>query len=177
MRRQAVRAVTAALVALVCALATAAAATAATSGPERFDGLIVAVPGSAGERTVLQSVIVVRGVFSGVGRIVEVPNLPGDPDNVARDDLVFADGTIHLVSTTLDFQFRLDPRSCVFRAVVTQTAVAAGGTGRFAAASGSFTGGVTARGIAARNPDGSCSQEQTVLVDLDTLSGTGTLSF
>ena len=33
--------------------------------------------------------------FSGVGRIVELPNLPDDPDNVGRDDLVFPEGIMH----------------------------------------------------------------------------------
>jgi hypothetical protein len=33
-------------------------------------------------------------VFRGVGRIVEIPNLPADPDNVSRDDLVFPSGTM-----------------------------------------------------------------------------------
>jgi hypothetical protein len=47
---------------------------------------------------VASSIIVFRGVFNGVGRIVEVPNRPGDPDTVSRDNLVFPGGTMHLRS-------------------------------------------------------------------------------
>ena len=65
-------------------------ATAAT-GAQKFDGVIFA-SGATGTRHVVASPIVGRGVFKGAGRIMEVQNLPGDPDNAARDDLVFAAG-------------------------------------------------------------------------------------
>jgi hypothetical protein len=58
-----------------------------------------------------------------------------------------------------------------------QTGIVAGGTGLFAAASGSYVGTVTARGLAARNPDGSRSMEQTALHEVDRLASTGSLSF
>jgi hypothetical protein len=38
---------------------------------------------------VVGTAIAARGVFNGVGRIVERPNRPGDSDKVTRDDLVF----------------------------------------------------------------------------------------
>src|SRR5207249_2094367 len=85
------------------------------------------------------------------------PNLPGDPDNVSRDDLVFADGSIHIISTIVDASFSVNPRSCIVSFSVQQTG------GRFAAASASYTGTVTGRGLAGRNPDGSCSVEQAAL--------------
>jgi hypothetical protein len=49
---------------------------------------------------VIASVVAAKGAFTGVGRIVEVPNLPADPDAFSRDDLVFAGGSIHIVSTS-----------------------------------------------------------------------------
>jgi hypothetical protein len=175
MRRQ-VRTALGALLAATIALAVAAPAAAQTSGNETFNGAIV-TSGVSGERVVVSSVVVAKGVFSGVGRIVEIPNLPTDPDNAARDDLVFGDGTIHIVSTTVDASFSLNPHSCLFTATVQQTGEVVGGTGRFAAASGSFTGAVSAHGLASRNPDGSCSQEQAALHEVDMLASSGTLSF
>ena len=58
-----------------------------------------------------------------------------------------------------------------------QTGVFAGGTGRFAAATGSYDGTVIARILLARNPDGSCSTEQTPLHEVDMIAMSGTLSF
>jgi hypothetical protein len=165
-----------ALLAVGIALAVSAPATAQTTGNETFSGVIV-TSGSSGARAVVASVVVGKGVFSGVGRLVEVENLAGDPDNVSRDDLVFADGSIHIVSTNLDSSFSVNPRSCIFTVMVQQTGIVAGGTGRFAAAAGSYTATVTARGLLQRNPDGSCSMEQTPLHEVDMLASSGTLSF
>lgn len=150
-------------------------ASTAASGEESFSGLIV-TSGRSGDRQVLSSVVIARGVFGGVGRIVEVPNLPGDPDNVSRDDLVFAGGTLHLVSTTTDFAFSVDPRSCRFEAVLTQTGEIVGGAGGFAGASGSSSATVTARGLLARTAGG-CSSDQVPLHEVDTISSRGTMSF
>ena len=55
--------------------------------------------------------------------------------------------------------------------------VVVGGTGRFAAASGSYTGTVTAQGLLARNSDDSCSFEQTALHEVDMIASSGSLSF
>jgi len=133
--------------------------------------------GRSGERVVVTSTVVARGVFNGVGRVVEIPNLPTDPDNLNRDDLVFASGTLHLVTTILDVSFSVNPRSCVFVVTVQQAGTITGGTGQFAGATGSSTGTLTGRGILARNPDGSCSFEQEALVDVDTFTSSGSLSF
>ena len=149
-------------------------ATAAT-GTQKFDGVIVA-SGATGTRHVVATVIVGRGVFKGVGRIVEVQNLPGDPDDVARDDLVFAAGTLHLVSTNVGAEFSIDPATCVFTGSIDQTTATAGGTGRFANVSGTFTATVTVRAVAQRNPDGSCSQDQAPKVEVDALSISGTMT-
>jgi hypothetical protein len=176
MKRQVTGALLAAGTALAISAAAAAPAGAATSGSETLKGTIV-TSGVSGTRTVISSVVVAKGVFSGVGRIVEVPNLPGDPDNVSRDDLVFPGGSIHLVSTTLDFSFSVNPRSCTFSVMLQQTGTAEGGTGQFAAATGSSTGTVTGRGLAPRNPDGSCSFEQPALHEVDMIAASGTLSF
>jgi len=37
------------------------------------------------------------------------PDLAGDPDNVNRDDLVFAGGSMHLISTILATLFSPEP--------------------------------------------------------------------
>jgi len=170
---------------IVCAMLAAAAtvlasfsstAVAQTSGAESFQGLLV-VSNSAGERNVLASVVRASGVFDGVGRIVERENLPGDPDNVSRDDLVFAEGTLHIVNTNLEFSFDLDPRSCIGTFNVRQATVVDGGTGAFANASGTGDGSVTGTGLAVRNPDGSCASDQPPRSERDNVAATGTLSF
>ena len=176
MRRQ-VRGALWALLAIGIALAIAAPAAAQTSGNETMNGLVV-TSGLSGTRTVVSSVIVAKGVFNGVGRIVEIPNLPTDPDNVSRDDLVFADGSIRIVSTLVDFSVSGgNGQSCHFNATVQQTVEVVGGTGRFSAASGTFTATGSGPVLLARNPDGSCSFEQDPLHEVDMISMSGTLSF
>src|SRR5207237_1315674 len=88
-----------AFVAVTATLVIAASAPGAarTSGSERFDGGLVA-SNASGKRTVAGSVIAMSGMFTGVGRIVERPNRPGDSAKVSRDDLVFAAGTLHIVN-------------------------------------------------------------------------------
>jgi hypothetical protein len=177
MKRQVAGALLAAGTALVISAAPAMPAAAATTGSETFSGTIV-TSGRSGTRTVISSVIVFKGVFSGVGRVVEIPNLPTDPPDVSRDDLVFPEGTMHLVSTSGEVtSFSLNPHSCLFRLTVQQTGEIVGGTGQFAAAAGSFTGTVTGQGLGARNPDGSCSESQPALHEVDMLAASGTLSF
>ena len=165
-------------IALAAATATAAPAAAATSGSETIQGTIVA-SGASGTRTVITSVIIFKGAFSGVGRIVEVDNLPGDPGNVTRDDLVFASGTMHIVNTNLDFSISVNPRSCVATATLPQTNEIVGGTGQFTHATGHFTGTITGRAVLARNPDGSCDLDlsRDPLHEVDMIAATGTLSF
>jgi hypothetical protein len=173
MKKQVLGALVAAATALGMGTAPAAAA---TSGNETFQGVILA-SGQSGTRTVVTSVVVAKGVFSGVGRIVEIPNLPGDPDNVSRDDLVFRDGTMHLVSTNQRFSVSVNRHSCVARVTIPQTGAITGGTGRFTDAYGSSTARVTALALLARNPDGSCSTDQVPLHEVDQIGSSGTLSF
>ena len=70
--------------ALAISAAPAVPATAAASGSETFTGTIVfsALPGTD-TRTVIGSVVRARGVFRGVGRVVELSQPLG------QDDLVF----------------------------------------------------------------------------------------
>ncbi len=154
----------------------AAPASAQTTGPETFNGLIVA-SGATGERQVLASPIVAKGVFTGAGRVVEVHSLPGDPDNLNRDDLVFRQGAFHLITENGDVQFTMDPVTCRFTVTVQQVGTITGGSGAFTGASGTFTGSVRATGATARNPDGSCSEDVAPLRELDVLAATGTLTF
>ena len=176
MKRQMSWALLAGGIALAASAVTAAPAAAATSGSETVKGTIV-TSGVSGTRTVITSVVIFKGAFSGVGRIVEVDNLPGDPDDVSRDDLVFASGSMHIVNTILDFALSANPRSCVFTATIHQTNKIDGGTGRFTKATGSFTATVTGRGVLARYPDGSCSDEHDPLHEVDMITATGTMSF
>jgi hypothetical protein len=76
----------------------------------------------------------------------------------------------------VDASFSVNPNSCLVRVTVQQTGEIAGGTGRFAAASGSFTATVTGSGIAARNPDRSCSFGPA-LHEEDRIAASGTMSF
>jgi len=164
---------------IAAAAATAlvlAAPAGAVSSSETFNGVIVA-SGASGTRTVVSSVVVARGSFSGAGRIVELPDLPTDPPNFSRDDLVFAQGAMHLISETVDASFSIDPHTCVFDATLAQTSTIAGGIGVFAHASGTGTATVRAHGIAARDPDGSCSEDKDALLDVDGISSTVKLSF
>src|SRR3954452_6847607 len=76
-------------------VAAVAPALAQTSGRESIQGTIVA-SGESGTRTLLSSVFVATGAFTGTGDDVEVANRPGDPENVTRDALVFRGGRIHI---------------------------------------------------------------------------------
>jgi uncharacterized protein len=179
MKRQVTAVLLAAGTALAVAAASALPAAAATSGSETLSGTIV-TSGVSGTRTVISSVLVAKGVFSGVGRIVELPSLPTDPANSSRDDLVFPEGTLHLLSTGGDITaLSVDPATCRVRLTVEHaTGQITGGTGQFAAATGTFTTGTaTAEGLGARDPDGSCSMTLPALHEVDRLASSGTLSF
>jgi hypothetical protein len=171
-----IAAVTALLVAAGAAPAAAGHSARHTTGHESFFGFIL-TSGASGERQVVASGIVAKGVFTGIGRIVEVPNAVGEPDNVSHDDLVFRAGTAHLTSTTTaEPTFSLDPVTCRFTVTVQQTGVIEGGTGVFAHAVGHFDGSVRVHGLAARNPDRSCSEQLAPLLELDIVMGTGSLT-
>src|SRR2546428_13954960 len=102
-----VRGALGAVLAIGIALVVSAPPTAQTTGNETLSGTSVARYVS-GSRIVLGTVAMAKGAFNGVGRVVEIENRPTDPDNVSRDDLVFADGSMHLVTTTLGESFSLD---------------------------------------------------------------------
>ena len=157
--------------------AASAAAVVRTSGSERFDGGLV-VSNPSGKRTVAGSAIAMSGVFSGVGRIVERPNRPGDSAKVSRDDLVFAAGTLHIVNTDRgQMKLALNPRTCTATFKVPKTTKVDGGTRRFAGATGTFLGAVSGTGVARRKADGSCDQQHPPLIEIDQVTGTGTLTF
>jgi hypothetical protein len=170
--------VTVALLAAGIALAVSAvtAVPAATRGSETVSGALV-TSGVSGARTAISSVAVAKGVFNGVGRIVEIPSLSTDPPNVSRDDLVYREGTMHLVNTTVGASFTVDPHTCLFRATLHEDSQITGGIGLFANASGTFTGTISPLGLLPRNPDGSCSTTQPSLLEVDRVTFSGTLSF
>ena len=176
MKSPVTRALLGAAITLAISATTALPAAAATSGSETVNGLLV-TSGVSGTRTAISSVAVARGVFNGVGRIVEIPAQPGDPPNVSRDDLVYPEGTMHLVNTTVGFSSTLNPHSCLFRATLQENSQITGGTGLFAHASGTFTGTISPQGLLPRNSDGSCAVGQPSLHEVDTVTFSGTLSF
>jgi hypothetical protein len=166
------------VITLVISAATALPAAAATSGSETVSGRLV-TSGVSGTRTTISTVAVARGVFNGVGRIVEIPNQPGDPTNVSRDDLVYPVGTMHLVNTTVGIVSpTLNPHNCLFRVTLQEDSQIIGGTGLFAHASGTFTGTISPQGLLPHNPDGSCAAIGTPsLHEVDMVAFSGTLSF
>jgi hypothetical protein len=177
MKRLVKGALLAAGTALAISAAPAMPAAAATCRTETLSGTIVfaAVPGT-NTRTVIGSVVRARGVFKGVGRVVE--RVPPDPAGVSRDDLVFRSGTMHVVSTPGKLlSSSVNPHSCLFTGTQQLTWDVTGGTGQFDDATGSFTGTVSTRAILARNPDGSCSLTQVPRHEVDKFAESGTLSF
>jgi hypothetical protein len=161
--------------ALAISAAPAIPAAAATSGSETLSGTIVFAATGATTRTVIGSAVRARGVFKGVGQVVET--VFGDP--VSQDDLVFPGGTLHVVSTTGApvSPFVINPRSCLFTGTSRLTYQVTGGTGKFAGATGNLTGTVSGRALLVRNPDGSCSTAQVPLHEVDKFDVSGTLTF
>jgi len=165
-----------ALAAVATALVAVGSAGAEPAGGQTFDGIIVA-SGTSGARVVVSSTVRAKGDFDGVGHIVETDSLPGDPVDSVRDDLVFAGGTIHIVTTNLAFEFSLDPKSCRFTATIDQEGFVDGGTGQFVGATGTYRSTVSGRGLLARNPDGSCALDRDSLHEVDTITSSGSFSF
>jgi hypothetical protein len=155
---------------------SAPSAASAASGPQTFKGTII-TDAAGGERHIVKSIVIAHGAFNGVGKIVEVPNQPGDGEDIVRDDLVFPQGTLHLVTTNLDVAFNVIPQSCRFTVSVQQTGEIVGGTGLFTDASGSGAGEVVAHGTAARAADSSCDPFAPALHEVDRISSTGSLSY
>jgi hypothetical protein len=165
------------LMLVAAALAVGAPAAGAAQGQQSFRGMIGTTSISGG-RHVVASVVVAKGVYSGVGKLVEVPNRPGDSDKVSRDNLVFPEGTLHLKSVTTKASIVPDSKACTITFRVQQIGTIEGGTGRFVNATGSSrTGLVTGQGIGARKPDGSCNMNGALQVEIDTFSSSGTLSY
>src|SRR5207247_10961977 len=98
-----------------------------------------------------------------------------DPDEVSRDDLVFAGGTMHLLSTLVDFSASVNPHSCRFTATILQTTEVVGGTGQFAGTSGTFDSTLRGKGALPHNSDGSCAFDQSSLHEEDKIELVGTL--
>jgi hypothetical protein len=141
------------------------------SGSEQMDGGLV----RANDR-VVGTAVAARGVFNGVGRIVERPNRPGDSEKVTRDDLVVPEGVLHIVNLNRHVSVSVDPRTCRLRYKAQQTNTIGGGTGKFAHARGRFAATVTATAVARRKPDVSCDTQHPPLAEVDTLAATGNLT-
>jgi hypothetical protein len=167
-----------ALVTVVVMLVTVSSASAVTltSGSQTFNGGLV-ISSKAGKRKVIGSVIAASGVFTGVGRIVERPNHPGEGGNISRDDLVFAAGTIHIVNRARGMSLALDRGTCTARFKARQTTTVDGGTGKFAGATGTFAATVNGSGASRRKPDGRCNLQQGPAAEIDVVAAKGTLTF
>ena len=157
-------------------VAAVAPSVAQTSGRESIQGTIVA-SGESGTRTLLSSVFVATGTFTGTGHDVEVANRPGDPQNGTRDDLVFPRGKLHIRVTSQTPTMSANEKTCVGAVRIKQTIKVVGGTRRFRHASGTFAGTIHGWGVSPRNPDGTCSQQADLLLETDVFSMRGTLSF
>jgi hypothetical protein len=79
-------------------------------------------------RHIVKSIVVAHGAFNGVGTIVEVATQPGDGDDIFRDDLVFPQGTLHLVTTNLAVALDVIPQTCRFTESGSGGGVARGST-------------------------------------------------
>ena len=176
MPRYALRALVAAAVAVPLVSTAAAPATATTAGTQSFYGFIL-TSGKSGHREVVASPVIAKGVFDGVGRIVEVKNRSGDADDVSRDDLVFRAGTMHLVSRDRHGSAHLDPRTCRITVHIQQTNRVVGGTRAFADASGRFASEIKGSGRLARQSDGTCNQHAEPLRTLAVVTVTGRLTY
>jgi hypothetical protein len=164
------------VVVMLVTLSSSASAVTRASGPETFNGGLVA-SSTAGKRKVIGSAIAASGVFTGVGRIVERPNHPGEGDNISRDDLVFPAGTIHIVNRTRRMSLALNRRTCTAKFKAQQTTTVDGGTGKFAGATGTFDGTVNGSGTLRRKPDGRCDLQHGPAAEIDVVAAKGTLTF
>ena len=143
---------------------------------QSFEGTIIA-SGESGKRTVVNSLIVARGVFTGSGRIVEVDNRPWRSRQRQPGQPRVPAGHHAPARREQDAEDLADPQTCALTIRIQQTGRIQGGTRMFRDASGTFTGSVRVWGVAVRNPDGSCSQEADLLLEGDVVSARGTLSF
>jgi hypothetical protein len=166
-----------ALLVVAIVLVVGAPAVGAAEGKQSFKGTI-GTTGVSGARHVIASVVVAKGVYNGVGKVVEVPNRPGDSERVSRDNLVFPEGTMHLKSVVTKATIVPDQKACTFTFRVQQTGTIEGGTGKFARATGSSSNSlVTGQGIGARKADGSCNMNRALLIEIDNFSSSGALSY
>lgn len=148
-----------------------ASAFADPTGQEHIDVVVASVP--SGD---IANVVIARGVYHGIGRDVSLDSQPGDPSNLKRDDLVFPDGTMHILNMDQSSSFKLDPRSCTYTFHLQQTPTMAGGTGRFVHAAGAAQSQVSGLGLASRNPDGSCNTDAAPLLETFKAQISGTLT-
>ena len=180
MKRLVKGALLAAVTALAISAAPAMSAAAAASGTETLGGTIVFAAGpGTNSRTVIGSVVRARGVFRGVGRVVEL--VPPDPPLVSARTIwssAAAPCTWSARPGAL-LSGSVNPHSCLFTGTQQFTWDVTGGTGQFDDATGSFTGTVSAVALLARNPDGSCSLTPLPFprLEVDKFAESGTLSF
>lgn len=107
------------------------------------------------------------GVISGRGTSSTAED---EDDNASVNTLTFPDGTLTLVAYFDDGTSSFDPRTCVARFSSQGRFVVAGGTGRFAGATGG--GQFVERGtVATTHTTGGCSDDVAALVIVVTAGG------
>ncbi len=127
-----------------------------------------------------EATVYAAGPIRGVGRDIVVNEEFDDEAGtfVSEDVLRFRDGDV-FVTFTGQAEFEFDPESCIGKFSGTVTYQITGGTRRYTGASGSGSGTFRGLFVAARNPDGTCTEdedEELVSIFSANLRGTTTLS-
>ena len=161
--RRARRAVLACTVAVAFLIGLPDAALAQTKTDQRFHVISAGPPGA-------KRIVVANGVISGVGTEVIESNPPG----AATLRWTFPDGTL-FVTTNYTFTNVLDPRTCHRTVTLKGTWEITGGTGAFAAATGSGEFSGTNRIHLSRTADG-CAPPPTFLRQVFTFTGEASLA-
>lgn len=142
-------------VALGLLVLAAAPASAATTGSQRFTFLIREAPDESSCQ------VAAAGPISGVGTCV----LDEQSEEVTVVHVTLPTGTLELTVTNVEHSSQFNQQACVFRFTETETFTITGGTGAYAAATGSGTDVLQGVFVLPRSADG-CdrSQERGVIV-------------
>jgi hypothetical protein len=84
---------------------------------------------------------------------------------------------MHLKNVNKSFQVQINRHTCLVRVNISQVGTITGGTGRFAHATGHTKGSVAGWGVAARDKNGACSVNKALVLEVDVVSASGTLTF
>ncbi len=141
-----------------------------TTGQQTFTRVL---RGNLSEDQPRVSRVVATGVLNAGGTEQFDPDVPGDP--ASRQSFVFRAGTISTRTFDEEVDVSIDPRTCVGTLTVTGQEEVVGGSGAFEGAGGSGTLTESGRLFAARNPDGTCNEDDLSYVIVVRYTGTLTL--